>query len=415
MPKRIMNLLSPSPYWPIKDGIPADYPALEGDVLCDVVILGAGISGALAAHYLGQEGITTVVLDRRDVGHGSTAGSTSLLQYEIDMPLHRLSLIHGEDRARRAYLRCREAIGSVGHLVSRGRFDCGFRSCKSLFLASERAHVPGLRLEFKARNTAGIKVAWWDQARIARESSLGHHAGILSDDGAQVDAYALTHCLLRGSAKKAGRIFDRTEVTSIHRSSRGVVLRTRGGARVRAAHLVVASGYEGDLMLPRRSTEFRSTYALITEPVAAFVGWPAAGCLIWETSDPYVYLRTTEDGRIIIGGYDEDFRDPKQRDRLLKTKTAMLSRRLRQLFPSIAHEVAYSWAGTFARTPDGLPYIGRHREVPRTWFALGYGGNGIVFSVIAAQLIRDKILGIPNRDEELFGFDRAPSGTRRPR
>jgi glycine/D-amino acid oxidase-like deaminating enzyme len=137
-----------------------------------------------------------------------------------------------------------------------------------------------------------------------------------------------------------------------------------------------------------------------------FSGWPADHCLIWETADPYLYLRTTEDHRVIIGGYDEPFRDPAERDRLLGAKTAALQRRFRQLFPRMKLEVAYSWAGTFAKTSDGLPFIGRHPKVPHTWFALGYGGNGITFSLIAAELIRDQILGRENFDAELFGFDR---------
>src|ERR1700685_1671030 len=85
-----MNLLSPTPFWPIRDGLLSNYPRLEGHVSCDVAILGAGGSGALAAVRLAESGLDTVVVDRRDVAHGSTAGSTSLLQYEIDEPLHRL-------------------------------------------------------------------------------------------------------------------------------------------------------------------------------------------------------------------------------------------------------------------------------------------------------------------------------------
>src|SRR3954471_2982948 len=79
---RCMDLLSPRPLWPIIDGIPRVFPPLETDVDCDVVVMGAGISGALIAWHLTEAGMDTVVIDRRAVAHGSTAGSTSLLQYE---------------------------------------------------------------------------------------------------------------------------------------------------------------------------------------------------------------------------------------------------------------------------------------------------------------------------------------------
>jgi glycine/D-amino acid oxidase-like deaminating enzyme len=78
--------------------------------------------------------------------------------------------------------------------------------------------------------------------------------------------------------------------------------------------------------------------------------------------------------------------------------------------PEVPCEVAYSWAGTFAETSDGLPYIGRHPRIPHTFFALGYGGNGITFSIIAAEIIRDLIREGRSRDADLFSFDRASAG-----
>ena len=77
-----------------------------------------------------------------------------------------------------------------------------------------------------------------------------------------------------------------------------------------------------------------------------------------------------------------------------------------RLFPEMPLEVAYAWAGTFGETKDGLAYIGVHRRFPHTFFALGYGGNGITFSVIAAEIIRDQFLGRANGDARLFRFGR---------
>jgi glycine/D-amino acid oxidase-like deaminating enzyme len=76
------------------------------------------------------------------------------------------------------------------------------------------------------------------------------------------------------------------------------------------------------------------------------------------------------------------------------------------LFPTIDLKPTCAWAGTFAETDDGLPYIGPARQFLRGYFALGYGGNGIVFGLIAARIICDLFLGRQNRDAALFGFDR---------
>jgi len=76
------------------------------------------------------------------------------------------------------------------------------------------------------------------------------------------------------------------------------------------------------------------------------------------------------------------------------------------LFPDTLLEIAYSWAGTFGTTKDGLAYIGPNRALPHAYFALGYGGNGITYSLIAAQILRDAVLGKRNPDAQLFAFER---------
>jgi glycine/D-amino acid oxidase-like deaminating enzyme len=399
-----MDLLSPRPFWPIRDGLPAAFPPLTRHARCDVAIIGGGISGAVIARLLSTAGLETMVLDRREVAHGSTAGNTGLLLYELDQPLHRLAAEIGRERAERVFRRCRETIDVAAKLARRSPLDCGFARKASLYVAANRAHVTRLRKEFDARRAAGFDVEWWPRGRIARESTLPHPAAILSRDAAQLDAYRLTYGLLLGAQADGARIHDRTEVTrwTFHRG--GVELFTSRGARVRARRLVVATGYEAGRFLPEPVGMLHSTFAAISEPVAGFAGWPAGRCLIWDTADPYLYLRTTADGRAIIGGYDEPFRDPRARDRLLAAKVVALRRRFAQFFPRIPFEVATAWAGTFGSTADGLPVIGAHPAVPHTWFALGFGGNGTTFSVIAAEIIREALLGRVDPDAELFGF-----------
>ncbi len=403
-----MKLLSADPFWPIRDGLPASYPALEADTSCDVAVIGAGVSGALVAWQLANAGVETLVLDRAHVAHGSTAGSTSLLQYELDVPLHRLARQIGRERAEGCYRRCRDAIGEIARIVQAlgAEEACGFSRRRSVYLASRPAHVGRLQREYDARRAAGFEVEWWARREVARESTLPHSAAIVSRDGAQIDAYRFTHALLADAVRRGARVFDRTAVTQAKFGGRQMELKTARGGRVRARSIAIATGYEAATYLKRNVTALHSTYALVSEPVASFEGWPAGGGLIWDTGDPYLYLRTTPDGRAMIGGYDEPFRDPVVRDRLLPAKTAALARRFRQLFPRIPFEVAGAWAGTFAKTPDGLPLIGRHPEWKRVWLALGYGGNGITFSVLAAETIRDGILGKRNADEALFGFGR---------
>ena len=128
--------------------------------------------------------------------------------------------------------------------------------------------------------------------------------------------------------------------------------------------------------------------------------------MIWETARPYFYARTTTDGRAIIGGADTRFATAHKQDRLIQRQTDKLAGPFARLFPQIPLEVDWIWGGTFGETRDGLPYIGTVPQFPHGYFALGYGGNGITFSYIAAELLLDLFLQRRNTDLQIFRFDR---------
>ncbi len=66
----------------------------------------------------------------------------------------------------------------------------------------------------------------------------------------------------------------------------------------------------------------------------------------------------------------------------------------------------FSWTGTFGATKDGLPYIGSYKKLKNSYFALGFGGNGITFSLVAAEIILGELLGKKNPNASLFSFTR---------
>lgn len=401
-----MDLKSGYPFWPIRSGLLGVYPSLKEDLRCDVAVIGAGISGALAAHQLVKAGVSVVALDRRDAGMGSTSASTALLQYEVDTPLTELTKLVGEEHAARSYLLCLEAIVKLERIAAELDDDCGFERKRSLYLASRRGHRKLLEQEYAARMACGIKLDFLEPAAIEARFSFSAPAALLSHDAAQVDAYRMTHGLLRADSRAGLRVFDRTTVERYEHEPGGVTLITDRGYRVRAEKVVIAAGYEAEQYLRRRLVSYRSSYALVSEPTDGVPGWGEDQCLIWESARPYVYLRTTSDGRVLMGGEDDLIDNEHARDRRLPKKVARLTKRFAAMFPGTELEVAYSWAGTFGETADGLPYIGQIDEFPNGYFALGYGGNGITYSLIAAEIIRDMICGTPNPDAAIFRFDR---------
>ena len=400
-----MDLVSPYPFWLLKNGLLHEYPSLQEDVRCEVVVLGAGISGALIAHTLVEAGWNVLIIDKRDVAGGSTSASTALLQYEIDTHLIDLIRRIGKRDAERAYRACHASIDTIERLATAVGARFAFRRKQSVYLATKRTEVRILQEESKARRDAGITADFLDEKEIGSRFSFARPAALVSAQGAELDAHRLTHVLLADAVSRGARVFDRTTVTQMEPGRRGVRLKTAAGHSIHASHVVMATGYESQEYLPHRIVKLKSTFALASEVVHKFPGWWKQ-CLLWETARPYLYLRTAAGGRILVGGEDVPFRNPAERDRLVARKTQRLADRFVRLFPEISLRVDYRWAGTFGETKDGLAYIGCIREMPRCYFALGFGGNGITYSVIAAAIIRDALAGRRHPDAHLFDFDR---------
>lgn len=129
-------------------------------------------------------------------------------------------------------------------------------------------------------------------------------------------------------------------------------------------------------------------------------------CLIWETARPYLYMRSTPEGRIIIGGLDEPVLDANQREIRLLHQQQKLLQALQEHFPSVPFQIDYAWAAVFGSSHDGLPYIGPHPRFPNCYFLEGYGGNGTVTNMMAAQLLADELTGTHRPEMELYSLTR---------
>jgi glycine/D-amino acid oxidase-like deaminating enzyme len=119
-----------------------------------------------------------------------------------------------------------------------------------------------------------------------------------------------------------------------------------------------------------------------------------------------LYIRTTDDNRLLVGGGDEYFSDTAKRDKLLQAKSGELLQLANKLLPGQDFRLDFSWAGTFGQTKDGLPFVGAHPKFSSALFVLGFGGNGISFSVAAMELVSQMLQGNTPPLAEYFRFGR---------
>lgn len=400
-----MDLTSDHPFWSVKNGLIATYPVLHDDIACDIVIVGAGITGSMLAQRLSRDGHHVVVVDRRDVCTGSTSASTALLQYEIDVPLVEMAKLIGREAAAQAYCISHRAIDDLNELVDSIQADCDFRRKTSIYVADDRTAAKLLAQEARARKSIGLDVTYHDAASLHSTFGLPGVAALSSQQAASCDPYRLAHALLKNATNHGARVYDRTEVEQFDCSQSGVRLKTNRGPIITAHRAVIANGYEAHNMLREKIVNLDNTYALVSAPLDRIAPWNAKW-MMWQAKQPYLYLRTTSDNRLLVGGEDDAFHNPSRRDSSIPVKANTIERKVNELLPDLDWEPEFAWAGTFGKTSDGLAYIGTTDEYQNCYFALGFGGNGITFSSIATELIAQFLKGVVPDASQLFRFGR---------
>ncbi len=396
-------------YWPTVSGPEPSGNRFEGDAACDVAVIGGGISGALAARALVREGLDTILVDEGAFGLSSSAANTGLLLYEIDRPLHKLIQLVGWERAVHAYRRGLSAIDELEAIatelpVSGGFQSCRFRRVPTLYFASDQRGDREIHDEYVCRKEFGFRVQLLENSDLADFTSIDAPSALWSQGNAEVNPLQFTWLVLEQAIRAGLRAFAHSQVTGVRRVSDGFELAIEQST-LRARRVVYAAGYATSEFLGRRIGDLDTTYAAASQPLPSTDGWHEQ-CLIWETARPYFYARQTDDGRAIIGGADSERPSDHRDERRIERKVAGLCQRFGRLFPAIAYDPAFEWAGTFGTTHDGLPYLGQLPGREGEYFILAYGGNGTTYSAIGARLIADLIVDRQNADFAVFGFDR---------
>lgn len=400
-----MRLRTYESFWLLKNGLMYSYPMLQQDMRSELVVIGGGITGALISHALIEKGYDVILLDRRDIGQGSTAATTSMLQYEIDVQLQDLAKKIGMDGAALCYKEGIRALHDMEALIRSTGIDCGFRMKKSLYLAHNKQAAIKLKKEFELRDSVGLGVEWLSPDTMRNNYGVHGEGGILSSKAASMDAYKLAHELIQYNVKRGLKVFDQTEIERIEVKQNPVRIKTQAGHSVQASRLIFCNGFEAVSMLKEKVARLIYTYACVSEISEAY---PSCldDLLIWDTNDPYLYLRATDDGRVLVGGEDSPFNDSPVQQVIKEKKSVNLQKKLKKLMPGMPFIEDFSWGGVFGTTTDGLPYIGESPEYPHCLFVLGFGGNGITFSVQGMKMIPDLLEGKSNVLTPYYRFGR---------
>lgn len=376
---------------------------LHRSTRADVVIVGAGISGALIAQSLTEVGLRPLIIERRRAALlGSTAASTALLQFELDTPLTELIRRIGARAAGQVWIASRDAVNELRTRSRRLGIKAAFASRPSLYLAGNVLNARGLRKEARLRQAIGISSEYLDRTALKHHFGIVREAALLNHGNAEANPVQLAAGYLRLALKAGAQLRAPHEIVKLQCTRRGVELVTADGIEIQARRVVLCTGYELAKIVPPANNRMISTWAIATRRQPEAI-WPQRA-LIWESSEPYLYLRSTEDGRVICGGEDEDFADPVKRDALTDIKARRIAAKLSRLMPAIDARPENAWTGTFGANSTGMPTIGEVPGYTNCYAVMGYGGNGITFSMLASKLITAALLKHKLPEARLFAF-----------
>ncbi|UFM66501.1 FAD-binding oxidoreductase [Paracoccus sp. MA] len=397
------RLRTAQPFWAETPHISAEHRAAPSQRRWDVVIVGTGISAALLAERLTRRKRRVLLVDRRQPVRGSSLASTAMIQHEIDVPLSRLMRQIGPDRAARAWRRSVKAVEELLRLSRRLGLDCQMQRKRALYLAGDEMGFRALETEAALRRETGIAAEFIPRQRLLGEFGIDRTGAIVSAASASANPAQLTAGLLRVAQERGAEIVSPFEVTDFAELADGVALGFSTGRVVVAGHAVFCTGYEFLPQLVSAHHRIISTWALASAEGVRHPAW-LRDFLVWEAADPYLYFRTTPTGRIIAGGEDEASPDAYQDPEKLRRNAAEIARKLRETCGIRIGRPAYRWAAAFGDSDDGLPIFDAVPGCRRCHAVMGFGGNGITYSVIAAEVTTRRIDGHADPDADLYRF-----------
>lgn len=400
-----VDVITGRPFWKAYRSPSVRTETLTRDAVTDVLVVSMGIAGAMITESLTAAGFSVIAIDRRAPVQVPTPAATALVLYEIDEPLRMLTHRIGHEHAEAAWRRSRIAIANLTARVAALEIECGLSVTDSLLLAGTDLDSMGLRYEVLARRAAGLFAEYISPQQLRQRFDIARDGAILSPANIAVDPRRLASGLLQKALDRGAHFCAPLSVASLESGDDHVTVETSSGAVITAGHVIFATGHDLPGIVPPGRHTITSTWAIATRPQEHAL-WPEQ-LFIWEASHPYLYLRSTSDGRVICGGEDEPIADESVRDGLMAAKAATLARKLAVLMPALDVTPEFVWAGSYGSTATGLPLIGKVPDHPNVFAVMGYGGNGMIFSKVAAEIVLAELRGMPDKDAGIFGFSPA--------
>ena len=356
----------------------------------DVMIVGGGVTGITTALRLQKSGKRCIVAEAHNLCFGTTGGTTSHLNSFFDTSYHQVQKDFGEDGAQLLATAATQAIELYQTNIEQHAIDCGYEVKDGYLYAQTEDEVEELEKIFTASKAAGVDVAWSDRIPV----NIPFLKALVYHDQAQVHPSQYVYGLAKAFEEAGGVILQQCVVEDFKGDAELEINTSKGVFKAR--HLIWATHIPpGVNILHFRNAPYRSYAMALTLSDGAYPDG-----LAYDMKDPYHYYRTQMvDGKpyLIAGGEDHKTAHEENTDACFTKLEAYLRKYFR------IDTIAYSWSSQFFEPADGLAYIGHLPGNPDNVFvATGFGGNGMIYSHVAAITLTDLIVNGRSDYEKLF-------------
>lgn len=389
-----MDLVMGKPFFPI--GFKTkQYPYLVDDIETEVCIIGGGVTGALALWYFTQKGIRCALIDSERFGMRSTSITTALLQYELDSNYSDLKKQTSPSDVEEGYKLGVDSLHELENIIQKIGNECDYDKTDCLLFTTKESEILALKKEYDARVAMGLDVSFYTQNN--NPYPFGIKAGVhAKNGGARFNPYVFTHQLL-SACESQNALHENTKAIKLEYKDDLVKITTQYQNIIKARAVVVATGYELEPFTKKEFCKKYITYNIVTKPVNEI---DDLKLVIRDNQTKYHYIRQTRDKRFIIGGEDVLFSMLGKSKKTAERKYEKLLEYIKELFPDYKEhfEIETAYCGAFGTTKDNLGVIGQDKNHKNLYYCLGYGANGIMFSIIGAKMLVEKYTGgFPDR------------------
>ena len=385
------------------------YPKYRGDSTADAVVIGGGLTGAAAAYALAKAGARVVLLESDRLASGGTSAGLGIIVPQPDTMFRPADQLAGRRPARAAFsLADRSAEEFAAALESLGA-HCDLEPASFFVDARTPEDAAMLKREQASRRDAGLAAPLLNRSAASAALSTESTGALRLTHGYRYDPVRASLALANAAVESGAAIFERSTVRRTRFTRKYADVHTAGG-RVRTTLVVVATGEPGTLFSQlRRHTRKSTGYVVVTHPMHAAMRRETGdhATVVTETGERAHWLRWIGDDRAIFAGALAKPVAARLAPKMLVQRTAQLMYELSVRHPVISGLPGeYSWDVPIVTTPDGLPWIGTHRNYPFHFFAIALGWHGDALAWRAAKAAVRAFKGEQDKDEATLGFER---------